>query len=206
MGLMHMRLIATLIVLLFAAPVLSAGDAQSGKALSAVCAACHGQDGNTAISPDYPNLAGQNEIYLTRQLEMIKSNERDAPLMAGQLANHSAQQLADLAAYYAGLPGKVGAATNENLALGERIYRGGILAKGVAACSACHSPTGRGMASAGFPRVSGQAFDYMVVQLKAYREGERATDEAYNGMMRAVAANMTDGEIRAVANYIRGLH
>ena len=171
-----------------------------------VCASCHGQDGASGIAPDYPNLAGQNARYLVTQMQMIQSGERAVPLMAGQLDGKSEQELLRLAEHYAAMPGKVGRSKEEHLEAGMRIYRGGIMAKGVAACSACHSPTGAGNAPAGFPVLSGQRFDYVVAQLVAYRERERNTDADYGGMMRGVASRLTDTEIRAVANYIQGLY
>lgn len=182
-----------------------AGDAARGQTLSAPCAACHGQDGN-GIAPNFPNLAGQNERYLLRQLQAIKDGSRPAPLMAGQLDSLSEADLADLAAHFASLPGAERQASGTQLERGEQIYRAGILAKKVAACTACHSPRGNGNAAAGFPQLAGQPVDYVVAQLVAYREGQRQTDAAYGGMMRDVAGGMTDTEIRAVASYIQGLH
>lgn len=184
------------------------GDPEAGKAASATCAACHGQDGASPIDPTYPVLAGQNEAYLLRQLELIQSNERPVPLMAGQLTGKSTRDLADLAAYYASLPAKAGVsdADDETVAMAEGIYRGGILEKGVAACSSCHSPAGGGNGPAGFPMVRGQTEAYTTAQLTAYREGERTTDELYGGMMRSVASRLTDTEIAALADYLRGLH
>lgn len=176
------------------------------ETLVVACVACHGQDGASGIGPDYPSLAGQNERYLLDQMRMIKSGERPAPLMAGQLDVLTDAELEAIAAYYAGLPRKVGRSTPDSLEAGMRIYRGGIMAKGVAACTACHSPTGAGNGPAGFPALSGQRFDYVVAQLVAYREGQRKTDEAFGGMMRQVAGGLTDTEIRAVANYVQGLH
>ena len=127
--------------------------------------------------------------------------------MAGQLDGKTEEDLTDLAAYYASLSGTVGqVSASDQLTLGERIYRGGILDKKVTACTACQSPTGGGNPPAGFPRVSGQSVDYLVAQLTAYREGLRTSDEAYGGMMRQVAAHLNDGEIKAVATYIHGLH
>lgn len=193
----------------FLAPLAhSAGDPEAGKAQTAACAACHGQDGASPIDPSYPVLAGQNEKYLLWQLEMIQSNERMIPLMAGQLNGKSAQDLADMAAYYASLPDKVREAqgSDETLAMAERIYRGGILDKGVAACIACHAPSGDGNAPAGFPAVGGQPPAYTIAQLTAYREGERVTDESYGRMMRSIAGRLTDTEIAALADYIQGLH
>ena len=184
------------------------GDPEAGKALAATCAACHGQDGASPIQPAYPVLAGQNERYLLRQLELIKANERPVPEMAGILAGLSTEQLADLSAYYASLPDAVGvsSAPDERISLAEGIYRGGILDKGVAACTSCHAPTGEGNAPAGFPDVGGQPAAYTITQLTDYREGERTTDEYFGGMMRSVASRLTDTEIAALAEYLQGLH
>ncbi|MGA0838631.1 MAG: c-type cytochrome [Pseudomonadales bacterium] len=184
------------------------GNPEAGKAQAAACGACHGQDGATPLDPTYPVLAGQNERYLKHQLEMIQTDARQIPLMAGQLNGKTEQDLADLAAYYASLPSKVGQAQGDDdtLARAERLYRGGDLQKGVAACIACHGPSGRGNAPAGFPMVSGQAVGYTKKQLTEYREGRRNSDESYGGMMRGVAARLTDTEIAALAEYLHGLH
>ena len=188
--------------------VQAAGDANAGKDQVIACAACHGQDGASGLDGTYPNLAGQNERYLLKQLQLIQSGDRAIALMIGQLDGKSEQNLADMAAYYASLPGKVGQAAgdDEQIARAEKIYRGGIAKKDVAACTACHSPQGMGNAQAGFPRISGQPAEYIVAQLTAYRESERGTDEYVGGMMRDVAHGLTDGEIAAVADYIQGLN
>ena len=185
--------------------VLAAGDAEAGKALAAPCGACHGQNG-VAMVPGTPNLAGQNARYLNAQLEMIKSGVRSVPLMAGQLDALSAQNLADLAAYFAAMPPTVGQASGDLIAVGEQIYRGGIADKQVPACTACHAPTGSGNSPAGFPHIGGQRADYVIVQLVAYREGIRQTDDGYGAAMRQVANGLTDREINALASYIQGLH
>ncbi|MDA1073500.1 MAG: c-type cytochrome [Proteobacteria bacterium] len=176
--------------------------------MALACSACHGADGATGLDPTYPNLAGQNERYLLRQLEMIQSGERPILLMTGQLNGKSTQDLENLAAYYASLPGKIGQAegTDEALESAASIYRGGIARKGVAACSACHSPTGGGNSPAGFPRISGQPAAYTKTQLTAYREDTRTTDGEYGGMMRDVAEGLTDTEIATIADYLQGLH
>jgi len=214
---MHVRMAAALMVVALAGvsgtaaaatgPAVT-GNIEAGKAQAAPCGACHGQDGATPIDPSYPNLAGQNALYLKRQLELIQSDARAIPLMAGQLNGKSEQDLADLAAYFASLPGKVGQAQgdDETIAHAERIFRGGILDKGVAACVACHGPSGKGNAPAGFPTVGGQPIGYTIKQLTEYREGRRATDESYGGMMRGVASRLTDTEIAALADYLHGLH
>ena len=173
----------------------AAGNVEAGAAQAATCAACHGQDGATAIDPSYPNLAGQSAKYLNRQLQMFQSGERDVPLMTAQLIGKSAQDLEDLAAYYASLPGKIGEAvgSDEDIKTARMIYKGGIADRGVAACAACHGPGGLGNDQAGFPVLGGQSVAYTVAQLTAYREGLRASDEEYGAMMRNVASGLTDG-------------
>jgi cytochrome c553 len=192
----------------FSSRAYAGGDAAAGQAQAPVCSACHGQDGATGLDPTYPNLAGQNEKYLFDQLKMIQSNTRNIVLMTGQLTGKSDQDLSNLAAYYASLPGKISQASGDDEAIsrGERIYRGGIARKGVAACTACHNPKGTGNAQAGFPRISGQPAAYTIVQLTAYRERTRATDENVGGMMRGIAEGLTDTEIALVADYIQGLN
>lgn len=187
---------------------LAAGNAEAGEAASMVCASCHGQDGASAIDPSYPQLAGQNERYLAKQLKMFQSGGRDVALMTAQLVGKSEQDLDDLAAYYASLPAKTAQATgsDEDIALARQIYKGGIGDKGVAACSACHGPSGAGNAQAGFPRIGGQSAAYTTAQLVAYREGARRSDEEYGGMMRGVSRGLSDREIAVLADYISGLN
>lgn len=208
---MHVGMATALMVVLLAGSSGAAavtGNAESGKAQAAACAACHGQDGATPLDPSYPVLAGQNARYLKHQLQMIQSNQRAIPLMAGQLNGKTEQDLADIAAYYESLPAKVGQAQgdDETIARADGMYRGGILDKGVAACVACHGPSGQGNAPAGFPVISGQSPGYAIKQLTDYREGRRTTDESFGGMMRGVAAKLTDTEIAALADYLHGLH
>jgi cytochrome c553 len=189
-------------------PAMAAGDPAAGEAQAAACGACHGQDGASGLDPTYPNLAGQNEKYLLHQLQAIRDGGRSIPLMAGQLTGKSDEDLANLAAFYAAKPGKISQSQgdDETLARGEQIYRGGIAAKNVAACTSCHAPSGSGNASAGYPNIGGQPTGYTIAQLTAYREGDRTTDENVGGMMRGVAHGLTDKEIAAVADYIQGLH
>ena len=192
----------------FWSAVYAMGDPSKGAAQAIVCAACHGQDGASGIIPSYPNLAGQNEKYLFNQLKMIASGERVLVEMTGQLIGKSEQDLWDLAAYYANLPSKSGASSgnDEEIMKAASIYRGGIARKGVAACTACHSPTGKGNSQAGYPRLSGQPVDYTIAQLTKYRESVRKTDERFGGMMRGVAETLTDSEIAILADYIHGLN
>ncbi len=178
----------------------AAGVAARGEALAASCVACHGADGNSAISLN-PKLAGQHPEYLLKQMREFKSGVRANAVMTGMVANLSEQDMADLAAYYAAQSMSPGAAqSNGKGSRGEKIYRGGIAALGVPACMACHLPDGAGI-PAQFPRLAGQYADYTVVQMKAFRSGERGNAK----MMRVIAAKMTDEDIAAVADYIQGL-
>jgi cytochrome c553 len=172
-----------------------------------VCAACHAVDGNSQIVVN-PKLAGQIPEYLYKQLTNFKAAagkkaERDNPVMAGMVAGLSPEDMRNLSAYYAGQAAKRGAAKSKDLvALGQKIYRGGVASKGVAACASCHGPNAAGI-PAQYPRLSGQHAEYLEAQLKAFRSGERANDP--NGSMRGVADKLSDREIQAAADYIAGL-
>jgi len=184
------------------------GDAAKAQGIvNQVCAACHAADGNSQI-PANPKLAGQIPEYLYKQLADFKpaqgkKAERDNAVMAGMVANLSADDMRNLATYFAGQSAKPGAAKSKDLvALGQRIYRGGIISDGIAACASCHGPNGAGMPSQ-YPRLSGQQAEYIEAQLKAFRSGARANDPSAS--MRGVAGRLSDREIEAVADYIAGL-
>ncbi len=186
----------------------SRGDpAKAQGIVNQVCAACHAADGNSQIAAN-PKLAGQIPEYLYKQLTNFKAAagkkaERDNPVMAGMVANLSPEDMRNLAAYFAGQTAKPGAAKSKDLvALGQRIYRGGIASERIAACASCHGPNGAGL-PAQYPRLSGQHADYIGAQLKAFRSGARANDP--NASMRDVAGRLSDREIEAVADYIAGL-
>jgi cytochrome c553 len=196
-------MIASIASLAVLGTVHAAGDAEAGKTKAAMCAACHGQDGNSA-APNFPKLAGQHADYLAKQLKEFKSGERQDATMNGMAAALSEQDMADLAAFYASQKGTVGSAAEDKVALGETLYRAGNAASGVAACAACHGPTGTGNPMAKFPSLSGQHADYVAMQLKNFRSGMRANDAG--SMMRGVAKKMSDAEIEAVAQYVQGLN
>lgn len=197
--------------------------AQDAQALTAVCTACHGSDGNGPI-PDYPKLAGLGEKYLLKQLQDIRASQqgetdgsRQVDLMAGMLASMTDANLEAIAAYYANQPMTMTGATGgqtvklnsgenvDSLAVGENLYRYGNQRTGVPACSGCHSPKGLGNAPAGYPRLGGQHPNYVAQQLRNFRGGER-TNDGESQVMRQVAELMSDAEISAVANYVAGLH
>ncbi|MBU2710818.1 c-type cytochrome [Zooshikella harenae] len=179
------------------------GDVTAGKAKSAVCSACHGATGISA-APTFPHLAGQGQRYLLKQLVDVKSGARDIPEMTGFVASLSEQDMADIAAFYASQKPPVGATKADKVALGERIYRAGHKDKGIPACTACHSPTGKGNELAGFPHLSGQFADYTAKQLRAFREGER-TNDGDSKIMRTIAEKLSNKEVDAVASYVQGL-
>ncbi|MBD3648207.1 MAG: cytochrome c4 [Pseudomonadales bacterium] len=199
-----MRVIIGIVLSIAATTALAQGDAARGKTLTPVCAACHGPDGNSPAGT-FPSLAGQNEGYLVKQLVDIKNGDRVSPQMTGLLDNMSEQDFEDMAAWYASQEPEIGAAKQDLVALGEEIYRAGIARKSIAACTACHSPTGAGNAPASFPALSGQWPEYVEAQLKAFRDGER-TNDGEGKMMRDVARDMSDDEIKAVSSYVFGLH
>jgi len=188
--------------LAFAQPAAKTDPAQAQPIVTRVCAACHAADGNSA-TPANPVLAGQHADYTAKQLADYKSGERENPVMLSMTAALLPQDMKNLGAYFEGQKPKTRAAKDVELVkLGRQIYRGGIMAKGVAACASCHGPTGAGI-PAEFPRVAGQFVEYTIAQLQAFRLGERANDP--NKMMRVISARLSDLEIKAVSEYITGL-
>ena len=183
--------------------VYAAGDASAGKSKAAACAACHGVDGNGGADPSWPKLASQSPDYLVKQLMDFKNGARKDPIMQGMAAPLSKQDMADIAAYYAGQPIKPGAAKSAQLAKrGEHLYRGGNAQSGVSACMSCHGPSGSGIPPR-FPRVSGQNAVYTEKQLLAFKSEKRANDGEF---MTRIAFRMSEAEIAAVSEYMAGLH
>ena len=193
-----------LIILAASLVTIGAGNADSGKDKVATCVACHGQDGNSMVGL-WPSLAGQNVNYLVRQLKHIKSGKRPIAVMAGLLDNFSKEDLDDIAAFYASKNNTIGQAEADKVELGRKLYYSGSLEKGIPACTACHSPKGKGNAPAGYPLLSGQQADYVTKSLKNYRSGERNNDES-SQMMMAIAYKLDDVEIDALSSFINGLH
>ena len=208
-----MKLLASLLTAaVLAAPVFSAfaaGDAPKvakpdlvkGEAsYTAVCAACHGADGNSAIAVN-PTLAQQHPEYLVKQLQEFKSGKRNNAVMKGFATMLTDEDMKNIAYWVASKPAKAGFAKDTDLVtLGERIYRGGIADRNIAACAGCHSPNGAGI-PVQYQRLSGQHADYTVAQLNTFRDGSRANSQ----QMTQVAAKLNDKEIKAVADYIAGL-
>lgn len=203
----------TWLVTISMAAALASGAAQSEDALTpnvaagedkvnSICMACHGPQGNSFI-PLWPKLAGQHPEYIQKQLMDFKAGNRYNVQMTPMAMPLTDQEVVDVAAYLSAQPQSGRAADPELAKLGEQIYRAGNSTTGVPACSGCHGPAGMGQGLSKFPRISGQHADYSKQTLEHFREGERANDP--NGMMRGVAARMTDQEIAAVSQYIQGL-
>jgi len=182
-------------------PAAAKPDLARGQAIATqVCGACHTVDG-TRGSPANPILAGQHPEYIAKQLGEFKAGKRNNPVMKGFASALSEADIKNVAAFYSSKQAKPGFAKNKELvALGQKIYRGGIADKQVPACAGCHSPTGSGIPSE-FPRIGGQHADYVDAQMRAFRIGARANSV----QMAAIAAKMSDKEIAAVADYIAGL-
>jgi cytochrome c553 len=184
------------------APAPAKADPAKGGEISAqVCGACHTADGSRGI-PTNPILQGQHPEYLVKQLTEFKSGARDNAIMKGMASTLDDAGMKNVAAFYASKQAKPGAAKNKDLVvLGEKIYRGGIADRSVPACAGCHSPDGAGI-PAQYPRLGGQHADYVETQLRNFRDGVRKN----NLQMTGVAAKLNDREIKAVADYIAGLH
>ena len=183
--------------------LLAEGDAAAGQAKSALCGSCHGVDGNSLMAMN-PKLAGQSARYMVKQLQEFKSGARDSAIMASMVLSLSDQDMEDIAAWYSSQQPTIQGANPESIELAERLYRGGNSEIAVAACSACHSPTGKGNAPAGFPLLSGQHAEYTLQQLKNFRSGARQNDGS--AMMRTVVERLTDKELEALASYVSGLN
>jgi cbb3-type cytochrome c oxidase subunit III len=185
-------------------------DVNRGQAIATqVCASCHGADGNSTGGA-YPKLAGQHPEYLVKQLMDFKIQPgakqpaRNNAIMAGMAAALSSQDMVNVAAYFAAQTPKPGYAHDKNtVPLGEKIYRAGIAERAVPACASCHGPTGQGI-PVQYPRLSGQWAEYTVTQLNAFTQGPGARNNS--DPMHTIASRLSDSDIKAVADYIAGLH
>lgn len=203
---MRIRVLSLIISSLLASTAAFAEEEQAPAANSAeqtaqtICAACHGADGNSPLAVN-PNLAGQHPEYLYKQMADFKAGKRENAVMGGMVAALSEKDMQALADYFASQAPTMAKAKAQGVgSLGEKIYRGGIMATNVPACASCHGANGEGMPKR-FPRVSGQHAEYTVQQLKTFRTGVRANAP----MMQVISAKMTEAEMEAVADYIQGL-
>lgn len=196
------KIIGLALAVLFSSHLV-AGDAAKGKEKAAVCAACHGADGNSPLAIN-PKIAGQAESYLVKQLHDFKSKDRDNATMFPMASMLNDEDIKNVAAYYASQKVQHTAVADEFIASAQKLYRGGDSDRDIPACIACHGAKGNGMSAAGFPAIGGQHPTYTISTLKAFRSGDRANDA--NGIMRDIVAKMSDEQITALANYLAGLH
>lgn len=182
------------------------GDPERGAQLAPVCTACHGQDGNSVI-PVWPKIAQQHQDYAARQSILIREQRRNVPEMFPMVANLSDQDLWDIAAYFEQYEVTVGAADEELVEHGRSLYMGGDISRGVSSCVGCHGPSGEGIPGAHFPLLRGQHAEHTADRLRRYRAGENnGDDDPYSNIMVAVARNLTDEDIAALATFLEGLH
>jgi cytochrome c553 len=187
--------------LLGASPLVWAQGA--GPLTVTACVPCHG-GGAAAVSaaPTFPRLDGQRAAYLDKQLREYKSGKRKSAIMAPVIGALKKQQIAAMAAHFAGQTPAPGAVENPQLAArGKVLYEEGNRATGVPGCVGCHLADGVGYQR--YPRLAGQRQAYIVQQLVEFKSGARSNDRAH--VMRAVAGRLTDEEIKAVAEYVAGL-
>lgn len=179
------------------------GSVEAGQGKSAICASCHGVDGNS-ITPEWPSLAGQHETYIVRQLEAYRNGERQDVGMQNFAAMLTEQDMHDIAAYFSSQALRPRGADPALVSLGEEIYRGGLPDRAIPACIACHGPSGSGNPLAVYPRVGGQHATYTLATLREYSSGARRSD-GESQTMRNVAEHLLEDEMRAVASYLQGL-
>ncbi len=184
---------------------LKPGNAEAGKAKAAVCAACHGMDGNSS-DPQYPRLAGQSERYIANQLAAFKSGARANPIMLGFASSLSPQDMRDVGAYLAEQKPQYGVTDDALVKPGQALYRGGDARRDIPACMACHGPAGGGNSGAPYPHLAGQHADYVQTVLKAWKNGDTWGDDAHAKIMPTIAKRLTDEDITALSSYIEGLH
>lgn len=195
--------LVALVALVSTLPAWASGNAAAGKTKSLVCAACHGADGNS-VNPAWPKLAGQGAPYLVKQLEDFKAGRRKNPLMSPMAAHLSHQDMENLAAYFSEQKRAPANTPRADVKPGAQIYRGGDAATGVPACMACHGPAGNGNLLARYPSLWGQHAKYVLAQLQAFAAGTRSNDP--NHMMRDIAKAMSPAQMKAVSEYVQGLH
>ena len=199
----------SLLVVMFAASQAQAdslvqGSVDAGKARSISCTACHGAEGNS-VNPLWPNIAGQSATYVIGQLKSFKDGSRSNPLMTPQAMMLSNEDMRNVAVYFESLPAPAMAVADPSkLVKGEALYRAGNMEVGVAACLACHGPTGRGNPAARYPALKGQHALYTAKQLRDYAAEVRKSD-GQNRIMRDIAARLSEDEIIALASYVQGL-
>jgi len=196
------------------------GDAKAGQGKAAACAACHGVDGNASVEM-YPSIAGQSERYSAQQMALIATGQRTSGAsvaMVPFVKDLTPQDMRDIGAYFATQKAGAGIADDGEVAegpykglkfyeIGQQLYRGGDVARGLPACMACHGPTGAGNPGPAYPHLGGQHASYVARRLQEYQTGRTGeTDKAHFQIMASIAAKLTEQEIQALGSYLQGLH
>jgi len=187
-----------------AGPACAQSSPATVRLASQVCAACHGERGNST-RPETPTLAGQGAAYLEAQLHLFaaQGRRRASGVMGAMALQLTPGQMHDLADYYSHQrPEPVAGQDTTLAARGAAIWFEGIADSDVPACAACHGVRGQGLPSA-FPRLAGQHAAYVATQLREFRSGARASDP--RALMRTLAAKLSDDEMEAVAQYVAAL-
>ncbi len=188
--------------LVYCVSALATGDAAAGQAKAALCAACHGQDGNS-VSPEFPKIAGQVPGYIAAQLAAYKSGKRPSQIMAGLVVSLTEQDMADIDAYYSQFEQTQASIAETDIAAAERgreLYRIGASKYSIPACMACHGPAGNGIPSR-YPKVSGQYKEYLMQSLHEFKDASRVSDE-----MNPIAFRLSAQQIEDLAIYMQGLN
>ena len=188
--------------LVYCVSALATGDAAEGQAKAALCAACHGQDGNS-VSPEFPKIAGQVPGYIAAQLAAYKSGKRPSQIMAGLVVSLTEQDMADIDAYYSQFEQTQASIAETDIAAAERgreLYRIGASKYSIPACMACHGPAGNGIPSR-YPKVSGQYKEYLMQSLHEFKDASRVSDE-----MNPIAFRLSAQQIEDLAIYMQGLN
>jgi cytochrome c553 len=184
--------------------------ALNGAGAIPACASCHGTTGEGSATAGFPRLAGQGEAYLVKQLQDYAKQQRSNATMQPIAARLSAQQILDVATYYASLPGWHPSALKQAISAsssaqpetqqtaGYTLAQRGNWNNGVPACFACHGTLGSGVAPH-FPAIAGQPAGYTRTQMDAWQRGQRNNDP--QGLMQSVARKMSETEIAAVSAY-----
>ena len=163
------------------------------------CFLCHGATGDSS-SPLYPKLAGQNSGYMLKQLRNFKRGERESSEMRKVVAEMDENEMQAAAFFFSRQqPSRGNSAYAEMRALGEKLFSQGDRARGLKPCRECHGDNGAG--SATLPRIAGQHTLYLETQLTLFEERKRTND---NAQMQEIAARLTNDEMRALAEYLRG--
>ena len=180
----------------------SAGNAEQGATKSTVCAACHGANGNS-VNPEWPSLAGLGQDYIVAQLTNFKEGKRANPIMMPNAMALSADDMADLGAYFSSQRNTGLEADPTYWEAGQKLFRAGDKARGIPACMACHGPAGKGNEAAKFPALRGQHSVYTIKQLQDYASGARLTGP--NEIMQTISKKLLADDMRNVASYLQGI-